>query len=212
MKKVTSQNIGIDGLMMDFTQIQNKLKEFYQGDELFIVVAENDEHFIQVCQPLINDIFEIQMRINENDNVKFCEKAVVGFDELERYFKAYYQHEDWLFEEFKTWVDVSEYSRYNVQKISNNQYIKKQLNHSQIIDILSHVKANDILLLSNVADDYFFKIYVHQTGNRYQYSLEIKHDNHNYCKIVNDFEMVKDIVSQSLIHSKIDLKAWQSLQ
>lgn len=210
MKKVTSQNIGYDGLMMDFAQIQHKLKEFYQGDELFIVVANDDDNFIQVCQPLVADIFEIQIRYREHEEIKFYEKAVIGFDELERYFQAYYDNEEWLFEDFKTWVDISECSKYNVQKISHQKYLKEQFNHQQIMEVVSNLKNNETLVLFNISDYYFLKIDLYKTENTVQYELEIKKENQNYYKTVRHIEAVQRLVNQYLNHEKMNLKAWQS--
>lgn len=210
MKKVTSQLIGYDGVMMDFAQIQNKLKAFYQGQELFIVLAEHDEHFIQVCQPLVANIFEIQMRVGANEHLQFREKAVIGYDELECYFQAYYDNEEWVFEDFKTWVDISECSKYNVQKISHQKYLKEQFNHQQIMEVVSNLKNNETLVLSNISDYYFLKIDLYKTENTVQYELEIKKENQNYYKTVRHIEAVQRLVNQYLNHEKMNLKAWQS--
>lgn len=210
MKRVTSQNIGNEGLMMSFEQIKKKIAEIHFGDELFIVIFGDNDGFIQVRQPCISDIYEIQMRSNHSGITEFREKGVIGITEVEKYFQAYFYNEDWLLEDFGKWIDISEDLSYNLQKISNNgEYFRDKLEPNQIIEVLSNLETGDTLVLL-CFNCYLFEIYLRKVGSISQYSLNIRKDNKPYSKTVNSFETVKNFVLQYLNNEKIDLKAWQS--
>lgn len=209
MKRVTSQNIGNDGVMMNFEQIKKLLSEIHLGYELFVVVFNDDDNFIQVYQPSISDVYEIQMRSHHNNGItEFREKGVIGIAEVEKYFKAYCDNESWLFEDFNKWVDIIEDPSCNIQIINDNEYFRDKLEHNQIMEILPKLKINDTVVLLDFGFCYHFKIHFYQTGSISQYSLNIRKDNKNYWKTVNFLEMVQSFVSQYLNNEDIDLKSW----
>lgn len=209
MKRVTSQNIGNDGVMMNFEQIKNLLSEMHFGDEIFVVVFNDDDNFIQVSQPSISDIYEIEMRTHHNNITKFRIKGVIGVSEVEKYFKAYYDNESWLFEDFNKWLDMREDLNYNIKIIGDNEYFKDKLESHQIMAMLPNLKINDVVVLSYFRHCYYYLIIrFYQIENASKYSLQIIKNNKIYWKAVDSLEIVQNFVSQYLNNEDIDLKSW----
>lgn len=213
MKLVTAQNLD-DGIMMDFKQIRDKLEELYLGNESFIVVSNDDENFIQISRQYFSDCFVIQMRVCHRQQIDCYEKVVFNFNEIEQYFKAYYDNECDLMENLHLWQKVKDlfFDDYNnVQKIDNHQYVKMRLNDDDIINEFNHLQPTKRLILSKeTASDYrHLLISLDTITGINQYSLKIKIARKTYHKIINNSEVVRNIVIQFLKNEKINFKDWK---
>lgn len=213
MKLVTAQSLD-DNIMMDFRQIRDKLEEVYFDDKNFIVVLNDDENFIQACQAYISNSFLIQMRIYYQQQVDYYEKVVFDFNEVERYFRAYYyDDESYFMENLHLWQKVEDLFSvdYNVQKIYNHKYVRMQLNDDDIIETLNHLQPTERLILSKKvgATYHFLLISLDTITGINQYSLNMKTPKKSYHKTTNNIEVVRNIVVQFLKNEKINFKDWQ---
>lgn len=213
MKLVTAQNLD-DNIMMDFRQIRDKLEELYFGDECFIVVENDDENFIQISRGYFSDCFVMQMRVCCQQQVEYYEKVVFDFNEIERYFKAYYDDESDLMENLPLWQKVKDLffdDYHNVQKIYNHRYVKMRLNDDEIINEFNHLQPTERLILSKATESDFrhFLISLDTITGINQYSLKIRIARKTYHKIIHHSELARNILIQFLKKKKINFKDWQ---
>lgn len=217
MKLVISQNIGNDGLVMNFEQIRKTLTEIYYGKELFIVVF-SDKHrkeFMQVRTEYVENYFAIQMRISTKDNFKMYEKSVQGFQLLEKYFCAFYNNESWLCEDLHKWLDITDDTDpdNNIEQIGEHHYHKSVLNEQEIMEVFHNMKDDNVIILKH-HHPFSLKIHLYQEKILYLYQLHIEVGNEQigykfYDKTSGDIEFVKDIIQKYISNQPIDFENWQ---
>lgn len=217
MKLAISQNIGNDGLMMNFEQIREKLTEIYYGKELFIVVF-SDEHrkeFMQVSTEYVENYFAIQMRISTENGYEMYEKSVQGFNLLEKYFSAFYNNESWLFKTLNEWLDITNDADpdNNIEQIGEHHYYKSILSEQEIMEVFQNMQDDDVIILKHHYP-FSLKIHLYQERVLYLYQLHIEVGNEQigykfYDKTSGDREFVKDIIQKYIANQPIDFENWQ---